>query len=147
MPDAVSLSTSHRRRSCPLVIQRAMQGGFQAPGDVNPLVGQSSRRSLEQRDVPKCKGICPQRLNPGDSIHLSSFAMSPSLFRGASKGAEMPNRLVSQSFVAAMARPRAPSWRARHAHMTQLEFIGLVAGWSTALLVVLALSVFIRFIG
>jgi len=59
----------------------------------------------------------------------------------------MPNRLVSQPFVAAMPRPRAPSWRARDAHMTRQEFIGLVAGWSTALVVVLALSVFIRFIG
>jgi len=31
--------------------------------------------------------------------------------------------------------------------MTRLEFIGLVAGWSSALVAVLALSVFIRFIG
>jgi hypothetical protein len=108
---------------------------------------QPSRLILERRDVPKCKGICPRGLNPGVSIHLSSFAMSPSLLRGASKGAEMSNHLVSQSFVAAMARPRAPSWRARHADMTRLEFVGLVAGWSTALVVVLALSVFIRFIG
>jgi len=59
----------------------------------------------------------------------------------------MPNRLVSQSFVAATSRPRAPSWRARHADTTRLEFIGLVAGWSSALVAVLALSVFIRFIG
>ena len=59
----------------------------------------------------------------------------------------MPNRLVSQSFVAAMARPRAPSWRARHADMTRMEFIGFVGGWSSALVAVLALSVFIRFIG
>jgi hypothetical protein len=59
----------------------------------------------------------------------------------------MPNRPISQSFVAAMVRPRAPSWRARHADMTRMEFIGLVAGWSTAVVVVLALSVFIRFIG
>jgi hypothetical protein len=59
----------------------------------------------------------------------------------------MPNHLVSQSSAAAMARPRAPSWRARHADMTRMEFIGLVAGWSTALVAVLALSVFIRFIG
>jgi hypothetical protein len=57
----------------------------------------------------------------------------------------MPNRLVSQSFAAAS--PRAPSWRARRADMTRMEFIGLVAGWSTAVAVVLALSVFIRFIG
>jgi hypothetical protein len=31
--------------------------------------------------------------------------------------------------------------------MTRMEFIGLVVGWSTALVVVLALSVFTRFIG
>ena len=70
-----------------------------------------------------------------------------SLFGDASEGAEMRNHLVSRSFVAAMAKPRAPSWRSRHADMTQMEFIGLVAGWSTALAVVIALSVFTRFIG
>jgi hypothetical protein len=59
----------------------------------------------------------------------------------------MPNHLVSQSFVAAMRRPRAPSWRARHADMTPMEFIVLVAGWSTAVVVVLTLSLFIRFMG
>jgi hypothetical protein len=31
--------------------------------------------------------------------------------------------------------------------MAPMEFIRLVAGWSTALVVLLALSVFIRFIG
>jgi bacterioferritin-associated ferredoxin len=40
-------------------------------------------------DVPKCKSTCPQRLNPGASIHLSSFAMSSSLLRDASEGTEM----------------------------------------------------------
>ena len=30
-------------------------------------------------DVPKCKSICPQPLNPNVSIHLSSFAMSSSV--------------------------------------------------------------------
>ena len=70
-----------------------------------------------------------------------------SLFRDAAEGAEMRNHPVSQAFVAAMAPPRAPSWRARQAEMTPMEFIGLVAGWSTALVVVLALSVFTRFIG
>ena len=69
--------------------------------------------------------------------------MSPSLFRDASEEAEVRNHLVSHS----LARPRAPSWRARHADMTRMEFIGLVAGWSSALVAVLALSVFIRFIG
>jgi hypothetical protein len=59
----------------------------------------------------------------------------------------MPNRLVSQSFAAAAARPRAPSWRARRADMTPMEFIGLVAGWSTSVVVILALSLSTRFIG
>jgi hypothetical protein len=57
----------------------------------------------------------------------------------------MPNHLVSHPFEAATARPRAPSWRARHADMTPRQFIGLVAGWSTAVAVVLTLSLFIRF--
>ena len=59
----------------------------------------------------------------------------------------MPNHLVSQSFAAATARSRAPSWRARRADMSRMEFIGLVAGWSSAVVVLLALSVSIRFIG
>lgn len=58
----------------------------------------------------------------------------------------MPNQLVCRS-VAAVARPRAPSWRARHVDMTRMEFIGLAAGWSTAVAALLALSVFIRFMG
>jgi len=70
-----------------------------------------------------------------------------SLFRDATEEAEMPKRPVSQSFVPAMTRPRAPSWRARDAKMSPMEFIGLVAGWSTALVAVFGLSVFIRFIG
>jgi hypothetical protein len=37
----------------------------------------------ESLDVPKCKNICRQRL----SIHLSSFAMSSSIFREASEEA------------------------------------------------------------
>ena len=94
--------------------------------------------------VPKCKIVCPRRLSPGVRVHLSSFAMS-SLFRDASEEAEMPDQFVSQSFMAAMGRPRAPSWRARHADMTPKEFIVLLAGWSTAVVVVLALSLFIRF--
>jgi hypothetical protein len=52
-----------------------------------------------------------------------------------------------QSFVAAIAAPRAPSWRARYADMTRMGFIGLVAGWSSALVVILALSAFTRFVG
>jgi hypothetical protein len=59
----------------------------------------------------------------------------------------MPSRLASQSFVAAMAAPPASSWRARQADMTRKGFIGLVAGWSSALVLILALSAFIRFIG
>jgi hypothetical protein len=68
--------------------------------------------------------------------------MSP-LFRDALEGVEMRNHLVSQPF----GRHGHASRRARHADMTPREFVGLVAGWSTALVVVLALSVFIRFIG
>ena len=59
----------------------------------------------------------------------------------------MHSRLASQSFVAAIATPRAPSWRARQADMCRKDFIGLVAGWSSALVLILALSAFIRFIG
>ena len=59
----------------------------------------------------------------------------------------MPSCLASQSFVAAMAGPLAPSWRARNADMTRKVFIGLVAGWSSALVLILALSAFIRFVG
>jgi hypothetical protein len=59
----------------------------------------------------------------------------------------MRHHLVSQSFATATARPRAPSWRARRADMTPMEFIRLVTGWSTAVGVVLVLSVFTRFIG
>jgi hypothetical protein len=66
-----------------------------------------------------------------------------SLFGDALEGAEMRGLLVSRPF----GRHGHASRRARHADMTPREFIGLVAGWSTALVVVLALSVFIRFIG
>ena len=52
-----------------------------------------------------------------------------------------------QSFVFAIAAPRAPSWRARYADMTQMGFIELVAGWSSALVMILAVSAFIRFVG
>ena len=60
---------------------------------------------------------------------------------------KMRSRLASQSFVAAMAAPPAPSWRARNADMTRKGFIGLVAGWCSALVLILAVSAFIRFIG
>jgi len=59
----------------------------------------------------------------------------------------MHSRLASQSFVAAFAAPRAPSRRARQADMCRKDFIGLVAGWSTALVLILAVSAFIRFVG
>ena len=59
----------------------------------------------------------------------------------------MRSRLASQSFVAAIAAPPAPSWRARQADMCRRDFIGLVAGWSSALVVILALSAFVRFVG
>jgi hypothetical protein len=59
----------------------------------------------------------------------------------------MHNRPAQQLFVAAMAAPPAPSWRARGADMTRKGFIGLVAGWCSALVLILALSAFIRFVG
>jgi hypothetical protein len=59
----------------------------------------------------------------------------------------MPSRLASQSFPAAMVAPLAPSWRARNADMTRKVFIGLAAGWCGALVLILAVSAFIRFAG
>ncbi len=59
----------------------------------------------------------------------------------------MPNRLASQSFVAVMAAPPAPSWRARSADMSRKVFIRLVAGWCCALVLILAASALIRFAG
>src|SRR6516162_10095146 len=47
-----------------------------------------SGQAMKSLDVPKCKSICPQRLNPSVSIHLSSFAMSSSPFRDASEEVE-----------------------------------------------------------
>ena len=38
-----------------------------------------SGQAMKSLDVPKCKSICPQRLSPAASAHLS-FAMSASLF-------------------------------------------------------------------
>ena len=54
----------------------------------------------------------------------------------------MRSHLISQPF----GRHGHASRRVRHADITTRDFIGLVAGWSTALMVVLALSVFIQFI-
>jgi hypothetical protein len=59
----------------------------------------------------------------------------------------MRSHRAFQSFVAAMTAPPAPSWRARGADMTRKGFIGLVAGWCSALVLVLAVSAFIRFVG
>ena len=59
----------------------------------------------------------------------------------------MRSRIASPSFVAAMAAPPAPSWRARQAAMTRMGFIGLVTGWCSALILILALSAFIQFVG
>ena len=74
-------------------------------------------------DVPKCKSLCPRRLSPAVSAHLS-FAMSASLLRDASEGAEMRNHLVRK-------RPLG------HAEMTRFDFIMFVAVCSTALVAVL----------
>lgn len=59
----------------------------------------------------------------------------------------MRSHIASPSFVAAMAAPPAPSCRARHADMTRMGFIVLVAGWCSALVLILAVSAFIRFVG
>src|ERR1700751_4831761 len=48
-----------------------------------------SGQAMKSLDVPKCKSVCPRRLNPAVSIHLSSFARSTTDFRDASGGAEM----------------------------------------------------------
>ena len=73
--------------------------------------------------VPKCKTVCPRRLNLAASAPLS-FAMSASLFRDASEEAEMRNHLVRK-------RPLG------HADMTRFDFIMFVAVCSTALVAVL----------
>ena len=56
----------------------------------------------------------------------------------------MRSHIASPWFMAA---PPAPSCRARHADMTRMGFIGLVAGWGSALVLILAVSAFIRFVG
>jgi hypothetical protein len=43
--------------------------------------------------------------------------------------------------------PATPSWRTRHADMSPRGFIGLVAGWSGAVVLILVSSAFIRFVG
>ena len=58
----------------------------------------------------------------------------------------MRSHIASPSFMAAWP-PAAPSCRARHADMTRMGFIGLVAGWGSALVLILAVSAFIRFVG
>ena len=73
--------------------------------------------------VPKCKTVCPQRLNLAASAPLS-FAMSASLSCDASQGAEMGNHLVRK-------RPLG------RAEMTRFDFIMFVAVCSTALVTVL----------
>jgi hypothetical protein len=59
----------------------------------------------------------------------------------------MPSPLASQSLVAVMAALSAPSWRARSADMSRKGFIRLVAGWCSALVLILAVSALIRFAG
>jgi hypothetical protein len=59
----------------------------------------------------------------------------------------MRSRIAPQSFVAAMPRPAGPSRRAGHADMSRMGFIGLMAGWCSALVLILAVSAFIRFVG
>ena len=57
----------------------------------------------------------------------------------------MHSRLATQSFVAVMTAPPAPSSHARSADMSREGFIRLVAGWCSVLVLILAVSAFIRF--
>ena len=99
-----------------------------------------------RKNVPKCKNTCPQRLNSGLRIHLSSSAMS-SLSAPPRRKPKMRSHSASQSFVVAMAvPPSALLARAPRRH-DRMGFIGLVAGWSSALVLILALSAFLRFVG
>ena len=49
--------------------------------------------------------------------------------------------------TAATRHPATPSRRARRAAMSRAGFIGLVAGWSGALMLILSVSTFIRLAG
>src|SRR3974390_3509538 len=69
-------------------------------------------------DLTKCKTVRPRRLSPAVSAHLS-FAMSASLLRDASEGAEMRNHLVRK-------RPLG------RAEMTRFDFIMFMAVCGTA---------------
>jgi len=57
----------------------------------------------------------------------------------------MQSPLNTQSFVAVMTAPPPPSWHTRSAEMSREGFIRLVAGWCSALGLILAVSAFIRF--
>jgi len=59
----------------------------------------------------------------------------------------MRRQIASQSFVAAMPRPAAPSRRASRADMSRMGFIWLVTGWWSAFLLALFVSALIRFVG
>ena len=53
---------------------------------------------------------------------------------------------ASHASMAATPRPAAPSRRACRADMSRVSFIGLVAGWSGALILVVSISAAIRFV-
>ena len=75
-------------------------------------------RLIKSLGVPKCKTVRPRRLSPAVSAHLS-FAMSASLLRDASEGAEMRIHLVRK-------RPLG------RAEMTRFDFIMFMAVCGTA---------------
>ena len=81
-----------------------------------------SGQAMKSLDVPKCKIICPRRLSPAASAHLS-FAMLASLLRDASEGAEMRIHLVRKRHLS-------------HSEMTRLAFIMIAGGWSVALVAI-----------
>jgi hypothetical protein len=56
---------------------------------------------------------------------------------------EMRRQIASQMLMGPTRQP-APS---RRADMSRTGFIGLVAGWTSALVVILFISAFIRFVG
>jgi hypothetical protein len=59
----------------------------------------------------------------------------------------MGRQIVSQTSMEATRNPATPSWRMCRADMSRTGFIGLMAGWTGALVLILFVSAFIRFVG
>jgi hypothetical protein len=66
--------------------------------------------------------------------------------RQGMKRTEMRRQIASQVLMEPTRQP-APSWRMRCTDMSRKSFIGLMAGWTSALVVVLFISAFIRSAG